>query len=256
MERPLIPRPAGAIAAAALIGFGGVTAVAGPDDGPPTPLVEAADEVDAGAPDAWFIDPLDAPEVPSREPNRPPPPPMPDPREDFRADQAHFGVVNTEAERAREAEIRAGEAPVVEIPDFERYPAWAWTTQASAGVFGAGVLALLGGSVGNAISEAEDHQPLGGVRGPAIGGAIGAVVGTSLGVWGGGLWWEKPGGPWWTTGGAVAGAALGAGVAAGFIAGMGEGDAAVGLAVSSYLLSQLGGALLFNEFGRPVSTVE
>ena len=205
-----------------------------------------------GTEDAWVIDPY-AGAVDAGQPE-PPAAPMPLPGETFREDSDRFKDVLTDPERAHKAGIAAEMAPAAGArPLYEQMPVATGGIQAVAGLFAAGVVGLLGGSVGNLSDSRDDDKPLAGLYGTTTGALLGSLVGSTLGVWGGGLLFDKPGGPGWTLAGAWVGTTAGAGVAAGVMFGMEPGDGATALALVGFMGLQTTGALLFNEWGRPAT---
>ena len=209
-------------------------------------------EMAVGA-DAWVIDPYAESVVESIDAG-PPPAPMPLPGETFREDSDRFRDVVTEPERTHKAGIAAEMAPPSgQGPLHKQMPVATGGIQVVAGLFAAGVVGLLGGSIGNLSDSPDDDEPLGGRYGTATGALLGTLVGSTLGVWGSGLLFDKPGGPGWTLGGACVGTTAGVGVAAGFLFGMEPGDRATALALVGFMGLQTTGALMFNEWGRPAT---
>lgn len=183
-------------------------------------------------------------------------PAMPSPEADFSADRDLFNETVTDAEIARKAEIAEGNRPANDSRLLhQRWPKLTLGTQAAGGLFGSAIVGLLGGSIGQAINAGDKRFPLGGAHGPMFGGLVGSIAGAVGGVWGAGLLFEKESAPGWTLLGAGVGTLVGAGAAAGFAVGLDEGDTATSLAVGSFLLLQVGGAVLFNDlFTRRAST--
>lgn len=180
------------------------------------------------------------------------PPALPPPSEDFSADQARFGEVVTEPERQRDEERRLREALVRDsIPLYVRMPALDLIGESAAGVFAAGALGLLGGAIGDAIDPGEASQPLGGLHGPVFGGVPGSAAGATLGVWGAARLFEKDTDVGWTVLGAGIGTLVGSGAAFGITAGLGEGDSSTSLALATYLLAQVGLAVVFTDVYAP-----
>jgi hypothetical protein len=201
---------------------------------PETPPVPAA-----GAPSDVSAEPI----VPTLEL-----PPMPPPEADFSADRDLFLETTTDAEKARRDEIAAGERQADDgRPLWQQWPKLTIGAQAVGGVFGSAVIALLGGSIGEAVNPGDRRFPLGGPHGPLFGGLAGSVVGVIGGVWGTGLLFEKDPGLGWTSLGAGVGTVVGAGAAAGFALGLEKGDATTTLAVGSFLAFQVAGAVVFND---------
>jgi hypothetical protein len=175
-------------------------------------------------------------------------PPMPAPEADFSADRDLFLETTTDAERARREEIAAGERLAEDgRPLWQRWPRLTIGAQAVGGAFGSAVIALLGGSIGEAIDPGDRRFPLGGPHGPLFGGLAGSLVGVIGGVWGTGLLFEKDPGLGWTSLGAGVGTVVGAGAAAGFALGLDKGDTTTTLAVGSFLAFQVAGTVVFND---------
>ncbi|MCA9542017.1 MAG: hypothetical protein KC620_24135, partial [Myxococcales bacterium] len=132
------------------------------------------------------------------QPESDPAPPLP-PAGAFKEDQAAFDDVLTEPERLA-AEREARERKQVSGGDalYQRHPILAFEAESVAGLFAAGAVGLLGGTIGDAIAAGDDTQPLGGFRGPAIGALVGSTAGAAIGVWGGAYMMEKPVSPLWT----------------------------------------------------------
>jgi hypothetical protein len=181
---------------------------------------------------------------------------MPSPSEDFTTDQKQFGEVVTDPERHRDQERRAEAALVKDaVPLYTRMPALNLGTEALAGVFAAGILGLMGGAVGDAIDEGDSTQPLGGFHGPVFGALPGSAIGSTLGVWGAAQLFGKETDIGWTALGSGVGTVIGGGAAFGIAAGLGEGDSATSLAVGTYLLFQVGMAMVFTDtFAPPLPT--
>jgi len=184
-------------------------------------------------------------------------PPMPAPEADFSADRNLFLETTTDAERARREEIAAGQRLAEDRrPLWQRWPRLTIGAQAVGGAFGSAVIALLGGSIGEAIDPGDRRLPLGGPHGPLFGGLAGSLVGVIGGVWGTGLLFEKDPGLGWSSLGAGVGTVVGAGAAAGFALGLDKGDTSATLAVGSFLALQVTGTLVFNDIfarrGLPV----
>ncbi len=180
------------------------------------------------------------------------PPALPSPNEDFSTDQAQFGEVVTEPEKQREAERRARESLVKDaIPLYTRMPALDYVTEAAAGVFAAGALGVLGGAIGEAIDPGEPSQPLGGFHGPVFGALPGSAVGATMGVWGAAQLYGKETDIGWTVLGSSIGTLVGGGAAFGISAGLGEGDTTTTLALTTYLLAQVGLAIVFTDVYAP-----
>ncbi len=183
-------------------------------------------------------------------------PPMPAADADFSVDRDLFKEEVTDPERNRKAEELAADRPSRDGRKlYQRWPNLTRGTQAVGGLFGAAVVGLLGGSIGQAVDPGDRRFALGGAHGPLFGGLTGTIVGAIGGVWGSGLLFEKDPAPGWTALGGGIGTVVGAGSAAGFALGMGKSDASMSLAVGSFLLFQIGGAVLFNdlfaEHGQP-----
>lgn len=213
-----------------------------------TPAVVCAQDVPEDAPPAPAAPPEPEIEIPPAFE----PPPLPSPTEDFSADQDHFGEVVTPSEQVLKAQLAAEKQLVItEKPLYLRHPVFAKLTEAAAGVFGAGIVGLLGGTIGNAIDEGDDRHPLGGFHGPAIGGLTGTYVGASLGVWGAGELFDKDANPGWSFLGAGVGTIVGGAAAFGVVSGLDEGDGANTLAVALLLGSQVLGAILFQDAFAP-----
>ena len=199
-------------------------------ESPPAPASEAPPAPATEAPPAWVL------------------PPMPDPNADYSVDAALFTEVATEPERARRAALEASLRPADRRPPlYARAPALTLLTQSVAGVFGGGVLGLMGGSVGQAIEPGDRQLPLGGPHGPLFGGLAGTLIGTTGAVYGAGSLFGKDADRLgWTSLGAGIGTVLGAGAAAGFAAGLDKGDTASTLAVTSFVVLQVAGAVAFD----------
>jgi hypothetical protein len=193
------------------------------------------------------VDPAAAPAFAPAEPTWGPPP-MPRDDEDFNADRSLFVEGTTDPEKARRAEIEAGLRPADRRPPlYARSPRLTAITQSAAGVFGGAVVGLLGGSIGESIDPADRRLPLGGPHGPLFGGLAGTMIGTTAGVWGSGFLFDKDPDRWgWTALGTTVGTVVGAGIATGFAAGMDKGDTASTLAVGSFVISQVAGAVIFD----------
>jgi hypothetical protein len=175
-------------------------------------------------------------------------PPMPAPEADFSADKDLFLETTTDAERARREEIAAGDRLAEDgRPVWQRWPRLTIGAQAVGGLFGSAVIALLGGTIGDAVDPGDRRFPLGGPHGPLFGGLTGSLVGVVGGVWGTGLLFEKDPGLGWTSLGAGVGTVVGAGAAAGFALGLEKGDATTTLAVGSFLAFQVAGTVVFND---------
>lgn len=173
---------------------------------------------------------------------------------DFSADKKAFdSTVRTPAEDAFLEEIEAGRRRINQgQPLYRRYPGLALVTEAAAGVFGAGVVGLVGGSIGDAVAPGDESQPLGGASGQAFGLLGGAYAGSSMGVWGAARLFEKPVHPGWAFLGSGVGTILGGGAATGLLFAFDDDPStAGGLAVASLFLFQVGGAMLFTEIGQP-----
>lgn len=209
--------------------LGGPAALAQAPDGP----VETFDEP---------VETFDEPALPA----------LPPPNADFKRDQALFENVETAPEQLIAADERAQTEELrVSTLAYQEAPELAYTTQAIAGILGAGLVGLAGGAIGEAIAPGDETQPLGGFRGPVIGGFVGAAVGTGLGVWGGGLLFDKETHPGWIALGTAAGTVVGSGAALG-IAALGSDDTLTATAsVASLMLFQVGGAILFGELFLP-----
>lgn len=175
-------------------------------------------------------------------------PEMPPPDADYSADRDLFLETTTDAENARKEEL-AAEDRVAGGPGtvYQRWPRLSLGLQSVGGVFGSAVIALLGGSIGNAIDEGDSRFPLGGAHGPLFGGLAGSMIGAIGGVWGTGALLGKDTHPGWTALGGTLGTVVGAGAAAGFALGLEESNAATSLAIGSFLAFQVGGAVLFDE---------
>lgn len=192
--------------------------------------------------------PPDAAEPAFEVPPDPALPPLPPPNADFKAEQQRFEEVQTAPE---DLIGQPTLAPRTEPLRYEEYPALAYTTQAVAGLLGAGVVGLAGANLGEFIDPPDELQPLGGFHGPAFGGFAGTAIGSALGVWAGGMLFEKQTHPGWIALGSAAGTVVGGGAALG-IAALGSNDTATAtLAVGSALLFQIGGAILFGELFLP-----
>ncbi len=173
---------------------------------------------------------------------------------DFSADKKAFeSNVRTPAEDAFLEEIEAGRRRIEGgQPLYRRYPGLAIVAEAAAGLFGAGVVGLVGGSIGEAIDPGNEDQPLGGASGQAFGLLGGAYVGSSMGVWGASRLFEKPVHPGWAFLGSGVGTVVGGGAATGLLFALeDEPTTAGGLAVATLFLFQVGGAMLFTEVGLP-----
>ncbi len=180
------------------------------------------------------------------------PPPLPAPDADFSADRALFQEVRTAPEEVRAARRVVEQARVSDAgPLHAQTPALAWLTQAVGGVFGAGAVGLLFGSVGEAIDPGNDRQPLGGFHGAAVGGLVGTAIGSALGVWGAGRLFEKDSNPGWSFLGAGIGTAVGGGAAVGIAAGVSHKDGGATLAIGTVLLCQTALAIVFDDYGLP-----
>ena len=180
-------------------------------------------------------------------------PPMPADDADFTTDNEIFKETTTEGEATRrDARLRGERLTLPDRPLYQRYPRLTLITQVVAGTFGGAVVGLMGGSIGEAIDPGDERLPLGGAHGPLFGGLTGTLVGTAGAVWGTGLFFEKDDGGGYTALGTAVGGLVGAGAAAGFALGMEESDTATTLAISSFLICQIGGAVLFSHlFGDP-----
>ena len=173
---------------------------------------------------------------------------MPPASEDFSADQAQFGEVVTEPERARDAEQRARDTLVKDAaPLYTRMPALDYLTESVAGAFAAGALGLLGGSLGEAIDPGAPSQPLGGFHGPVFGAIPGSALGATLGVWSAAQLFEKDVDVGWSAVGSGVGTLVGGGAAFGIAAGLGEGDTTTSLALLTYLVAQVGLTVVFTD---------
>ncbi len=163
-----------------------------------------------------------------------------------------FVEVTTDAEQYRKDELRAGQRKVaVDKPRYKKYPALTYTSQAVAGVFGAGVLGIVGASLGGMINEGDDLYTLGGFHGPIIGGAFGATMGAYAGVALTAYLFEKDPTWGWTALGTLTGTLVGSGIALGLIEGLGDSDLVVGSAIAVVLLGSVGGGMFFNEQAQP-----
>ncbi len=180
------------------------------------------------------------------------PDPAPTPPADFSADRDHFKEVVTEPERQLREEVEAAQRTVERNkPLYLRRPILDLVTEAAAGLFAAGAVGLLAGSVGNAVDEGNNSQPLGGFHGPALGVLAGSAVGSAVGVWAGAELFEKDTHPGWTALGAGIGTVVGSGAAFGIAAGLGKDGET--LAVGTFLLAQIGLAMVFTDTYRPKS---
>ncbi|MFN3202547.1 MAG: hypothetical protein ACE366_29420 [Bradymonadia bacterium] len=183
----------------------------------------------------------------------PPAPERPDvdPGGDFSADRNLFKEVETDPERV-DAELEYQERLRNRtVPRYVKTPKVALTVQALAGVFGAGLVGLLGGALGGAVDDGNSVDPLGGFNGPLIGFTAGSLIGSSLATWGTGQVFDKEASAVWHTSGASLGTVLGGGVAAGILLGIDDGDSGSTVAIISFLAIQTAGALLFGELGEP-----
>ncbi len=198
---------------------------------------------------AQIPDPAPMPAEPDEAPPPDPAlPPLPPANADFKKDQKLFEEVATEPEALAEQRSNAVDGePLL----YEELPELAYTTQAVAGLLAAGVVGLAGASLGEAIQEPDELQPLGGFRAPLFAGFAGTAVGSALGVWTGGLLFEKQTHPGWIALGSAAGTVVGSGAALGIAAIGGNDTATASLAVGSALLFQIGGAILFGELFLP-----
>jgi hypothetical protein len=211
--------------------------------------VEAPDDDAPAAPEVPL--PGEPAPAPASEPAPAPvfePPPLPPADADFSADRGLFREVDTGPEKERDAELEAAlRRPASEAPLYEKQPALFWISRSTAGVFGAGTIGLLGGSIGNAIDGPDEHAPLGGFHGPAIGAGVGSIAGVGLAVWGAGQLFERPGGPEWALLGSTAGALVGGAAATGLAMGLERSDATASLAVATFVAFEVGGAILFDQ---------
>ncbi len=194
---------------------------------------------------------LDPVAVPDEPPPESEPPPLPKADEDFSADAKHFGEVTTEAEKERERQVAEEQARVKDSePMYLRYRTLDFVTEATAGIFAAGAVALLAGSIGDAIDPGDDRLPLGGAHGGLFGIAVGSAVGSTAGVWAGAQLFEKETPVGWTILGTSLGTLVGGGLATGILIGL-EDEGLEGLAVTSYLVSQVGFGILFTHLFAP-----
>lgn len=210
----------------------------------------------AAAPLAAHAQAPDDNEMTFTEPvNAEPLPALPPPSADFKRDQALFENVETAPEKLIAEDERAQtEELKVSTLAYQNSPELAFTTQAVAGILGAGLVGLAGAAAGEAIAPGDETQPLGGLRGPVIGGFVGAALGTGLGVWGGGKMFDKDTHPGWIALGTAAGTVVGSGAALG-IAALGDDDTLTATAsIASLMLFQVGGAILFGELFLPAPT--
>lgn len=180
---------------------------------------------------------------------------------DFSADQDRFTEVETDPERHRNAEIAAELSRArTSSPFAAEWPALSRGVAVAGGLFGAGVVGLFGGSIGEAIDPGRSDLPLGGLHGPAFGALFGSMVGTTLAVWGVSEWLELDADWPWIALGAGVGTLVGGAAAFGIAEGLGEGDSTTTLAVATFLTFQIGLALAFGEAftpapaGAPVAT--
>lgn len=173
---------------------------------------------------------------------------------DFSADRQLFqGAGRTAPEEAFLAEVEASKRRLrPSQPLYRRFPGLAYVTEAAAGLFGAGVVGLVGGSIGEAIDPGDPNDPLGGASGQAFGLLGGSFVGSSMGVWGASLLFEKPLHPGWAFLGSGVGTIIGGGAATAILFALeDEPTTAGGLAVATTFLFQISGAILFTEIGMP-----
>lgn len=210
------------------------------------PPADPAAPESAADPDAMTFE--DAVEVPAPKPL----PPMPTANDDFSADRGLFGDdVKTEPERFLKAELAAQDARVRGfVPLHERMPGFAYGAEAAAGLFGAGIVGLVGGSIGNAINDGDPQQPLGGATGGRVYGLLGGgLVGAAAGVWGGAVLFDKDTAPGWSILGSGIGSIVGGGAATGILLGIDDDNTASTLAVSTLFICQVVGALIFADLG-------
>lgn len=205
----------------------------------------ADDEAVAEGDDALDFDAVD---VPAPKPL----PPMPKDTDDFSSDKGLFGVeVRTEPERVLGAELAAQDARArLYVPLHERMPGFAYGAEAAAGLFGAGIIGLVGGAIGNAISDGDPLQPLGGAKsGRPYGILGGGLTGAALGVWGGAVLFDKDTAPGWSILGSGLGSIVGGGAATGILIGVDDRNTASTLAVGTLFICQVVGALIFADVG-------
>ncbi|MBU0552523.1 hypothetical protein KKF91_11665 [Myxococcota bacterium] len=196
---------------------------------------------------SFSLDEVDPPPTPPADL-----PPMPKDVEDFSRDLNAFGEVTTAPEDMFKAQQAAeARAAMPSTPRYQRQPQLTIAGEAGAGFFAAAALGLLGGAIGDAVDPGDPRMSLGGLHGPVFGGALGTLAGTSLGVWGASRLAEHQTSPGWIVGGAAAGSLLGSAMAFGLAEGMDRDDSASGLAVATFMLSQLGLAVLFTELFEP-----
>lgn len=198
---------------------------------------------------AQIPDPAPMPAAPDdTAPLDPSLPPLPPANADFKAEQKRFEEVETEPESlAEQLSTQVQGEPLL----YEEMPELAYTTQAIAGLLAAGVVGLAGASLGGAIDEGDELQPLGGFHGPVFGGFPGTMIGSALGVWGAGQLFEKQTPPGWIALGSAAGTVVGSGAALGIAAIGGNDTATASLAVGTALIFQIGGAILFGDLFLP-----
>ncbi len=174
------------------------------------------------------------------------------PGDSYDADRDLFRDVETEPERERKRQRNRELAPVGgAVPLYEREVALDLLTEAAAGLFAATAVGLLGGSIGEAIDPGDDAAPLGGFHGPVFGAVPGSMVGATVGVWAGAQLFEKETHWGWTALGSGIGTVVGSGAMFGITAGLGDSDGAGSLAVGTFLLCQIGMAMLFTDAYAP-----
>ena len=179
-------------------------------------------------------------------------PPMPADTADYLAEQASFGAeVVTDPEKFRAAQrAEAQRRARSSLPMYQRSPYLAYGAEAAAGLFSAGLVGLLGGTVGNAINAGDRNQPLDGPTGGRLYGLMtGGFIGSAVGVWGAANLFDKDTAPGWSFLGAGLGTVVGGGAAAGILVGIDDRNTAGTLAVGTLFLSQILGAMLFAEIG-------
>lgn len=179
-------------------------------------------------------------------------PPMPAANDDFTGDLDTFGAkVVTEPEAFRKAQQEAAAKRArSSLPLYQQSPWMANGAEAAAGLFGGGMLGLVGGAVGDAISPGNRNQPLGGAEGGQLYGVLtGGFIGSAAGVWGAAVLFDKDVAPGWPILGAGLGSIVGGGAAAGMLLGIDDRETAGTLAVGTVLLSQVIGAMIFTAIG-------
>lgn len=182
----------------------------------------------------------------------PPPPKEPVPSaEELRVDEGLFKEVETAPERVAAEQAYQERLRARNLPRYVKMPEVALSVQALAGAFGAGLVGLLGASVGEAVAPGNSVDPFGGANGPLFGLIAGSTIGSSMGTWASGQAFEKEANVGWHISGASLGGALGAGVAAGVLWGADDGDVGTSIAAISFVGLQVAGALLFGSLGEP-----